>query len=822
MGKKRLTEIIRGRNKRAQVTIFIIIGILLLFGFIFVIQVFSGVQKDQLNNAQDTILMNSFKKEGMRIYVEDCLQDELEQGLLLLGTQGRIWGDQPGGSKPFTDKTGIVFDGNKIYYGISNREYFNYPNAYPCTGDTSLSPQFCEYTHPDIQTGFGDLKLRKSTLEQDLKAYLINRTITCVENFTHNNISKSAKIESTQLQLNLAIENDGISVSAEYPLKFKIGSNEFFELTKFDFFYPSKFKLLLDAAVAYPLERDYRFLDFNYAQDYLSSPAFTAYDSYRSLGIKMIKNSLSNGDDVFTFTPNLYTILNSPTEYYFRLARQNRPPALDYIQRYGCPTSGYDYLVILGDSELGNINITSFAWDPDEDSVNTTFLEPKEMYPLEPNAQDKWYVGSAMIREGKDLIQGTWNILFNATDQHKLSDWQEVRILVDRPIVTNLSLSLPYNDIPAGYGDLYFASAEDPVFVNITYPAESLAKFSATINLNYTNKEGSEDFSFPFETKAGITSKCLSFPWDKENNKCSLEDYKNQNLALWPAPLSGNYAHFNTPTNEGFLNLTFSIQYCGGELNKSSSSSARVIVKTCLPHHNPERPFPYPYQNYLLKNGIFTQDANINPLEATHACCLGSVDNPSGWRIAPQSENVTCFVNPKIGCYGKSEVSQKAPQYLLLLEQEGRYCDGVHGNTCTGDMDYTLVNNTMICGIHSLDSQCNSNIPSQCQGKPAFSFINDQGNKGWCHGLFGCSKITLITSDAPLVYTKTDTRVLTTSSIIKAFIESGDLDDTSSPKKFYLHQGCTPNDITANSYCDSTGDGRFWGHCTISGCVNDI
>jgi len=869
MKKKRLSEQVRSKNRKAQVTVFIILGILLLFGFLFVMWAFGNMQKGQLNQAQETFLLNAFKKEGMRIYVEDCLQDGLEEGLILLGKQGRIWNDQPGGSKSFNEKTGVVFDGERVYYGISNKEYFNYPNAYPCASNTNQTPHFCQYTHPNIQVGFGELNLRKSTLEQDLKAYLINRTLLCVENFTRNNISKSAKIESQDLQLGLSVENEGISVTAEYPLKFRIGQDEYFELTTFDFFYPSKFKLLLDAAVAYPLERDYRYLDFNYTQEYLENPSFTAYDAYKTLGINMSRIKLSNGDDVFTFTPNPYTILNSPIDYYFRLARQNRPPALDYVQRYSCPSAGYDYLVIPSDPELGNINISLYANDPDEDKFNYSIdLSDGYWFSVLNNGNSVWGGSSCAI--GKinyslwvmDVPPPKLGVLYysvsgcgvkyfsyvtrtvpvKVTDEHGLSDWQDVRILVDRPISTNLSIVPIYSDVPAKLGDTYFASVEDPLFINISYPAESIAKFSAKVNLNYTNTENSEGFFFSFATNVDTTKKCISLPWNSENNKCNLSDYGSSDyLTKKSSFFLGDYAHLNSASDNGNLNLTFSIEYCGGNLNKSSSNSARIIVKECLPHRNPVHPFSFPYEKYTYQNydfslqrGIFVNyNTPINPLEATHSCCLGEPDENKhgGWRVAEKEENVTCFNNPQLNCYSGTDLGKKAPN--LVLETQVRYCDGNSGNTCEGEFGYGLFNHTLTCGNTSY-SNCGQ-VDSHCRGKPAFSFINENGVRGWCHGNLGCSKFDLVTVNNPIVY-RGKTTFFSPEFIINQFLSSGNVQDLTGKSNFGFHYGCVPldvnfnnlNDISKNSVCDANADGHFLGRCVADQssdtvkCIGDV
>ncbi|MFH0701895.1 MAG: hypothetical protein V2A62_05680 [Candidatus Woesearchaeota archaeon] len=840
MGKKRSASRFSGNfrgykvhfNIKAQVTVFIIIGLLLLFAFIFVMSAYSSTQKTQLQGEQERLTVNLFKKEAMRIYVEDCLQDSLEQGLIMLGQQGQIWDDQPGGNVNFNDVTGTPFEDFRIYYGISNEKYLEYLNAYPCNDKTDLSPYFCKYIHPNIQVGFGNLNLKIETIRRGMEGYLINQTILCVENFTKSNFSKLAKIETTNISLIVDIQEDGIAVKADYPLKFSVGKEEFFQLTTFDFFYPSQFKKLLDSAVTYALERDSRFLDFNYTQEFLASPEYTAYDTYNSLGIKTIRSELSNGDDVFTFAPDIYTVLNTPYPYYFRLARQNRPPALDYVQRYGCPEDlekGYDYLAIQNDnSSLAEVNLTLYALDPDEDTFTYLFedipAKLKSLAIIQPPEQ--FYMNKEKVNS---VTPGPYPLTVKATDEHGLEDWQDVRLLIDRPIDTNLSLRVSYDDINGSFGEAYLVSTEDPVFVNISYPGKSLAKSEAIVTLNYTNKEGTEAFTFDYPLSSDSPGKnCFSLPWGGEH-PCDFGSYKSIDLSTWKKAFEGGdqrYNHFQKNTSNGKLNLSFSITYCGG-LNKSTSVAAQIIVKECLPHRNPQRPFAYPYQNYVFSSydfenhfGNFShmdESNSFNPLEATHSCCIGSpTDTPTGWRIA---DNTTaCFVDPIPGCYGKNKDYLENNNYgNRILEIKTNYCNGTRGNVCLGNEVYSLYKDTLICG-NKTQPECGG-IAKECEGKLAFSITKYNGKGGWCHGNMGCSKFETL---SPIVY-KGGEKFPPNLNVAPYWASDYALAGkytTDINTKYPLKVGCDAN--TVGSPCDSDYNGLFAGKCNLAGdCEKD-
>ena len=166
--------------KRGQVTIFILLGLVILFIFLFLIQLTTTQKKEALKMEQEDTFTKIFKKEALRIYVEDCLSDELEKGLVLLGRQGKIWAGQPGGTVEFVEgRNGITYQagsGERIAYAIT-AEDSTPADAYPCDGQNLPEP-FCKYQYPNTAVGFGDLQLKtKAALERELKRYLTNRTV---------------------------------------------------------------------------------------------------------------------------------------------------------------------------------------------------------------------------------------------------------------------------------------------------------------------------------------------------------------------------------------------------------------------------------------------------------------------------------------------------------------------------------------------------------------------------------------------------------------------------------------------------------------------
>src|SRR3989338_2183015 len=216
-------------SRRAQVTIFMIVGLLILFVAIFLIQLTSSIRKEQLTGQQEKVLGNLFQKESLR-----------------------------------------------IAYAITNEIYpkdIQSENPYPC--DEFNKDQPCPYIFPDSQYGFGEIQLRKDVIEKDLLAYTQAKIKPCVEELIGSKTNPNIKITSDELDLHLKLENDGINVQVKYPLTLKLGGEELFHIADFDFFYDSLFKSFLDAAVVFPLQWDQKFVDFEYSTDTLKTLTFT-------------------------------------------------------------------------------------------------------------------------------------------------------------------------------------------------------------------------------------------------------------------------------------------------------------------------------------------------------------------------------------------------------------------------------------------------------------------------------------------------------------------------------------------------------------------
>jgi hypothetical protein len=888
-------------KKKGQVTIFIIIGIVVLFAFLFVFMLSSQVTKGKLEGQRDAIYADSFKKESLRIFVEDCLKDELERGLITYGAQGKFFSDDPGGILNFAQgENGILFgaEEDKVYYAIKDEEYSKDVNAYPCDDDVD-GPYFCEYGYPDSSVGFGVLKMKSSSMDRDLKNFLKDRARVCVLSFTKEELSSQIEIIEGEedIEMELIMSNDAISVDVNYPITMRVSGNDFFHLAKFDFVYPTKFKQFLNAAILFPLRLDQKYVDFNYGEEseiegevgdlkknafvYKSSkelsnceadaaglfdctqPMFS--ENYENLKVELDRFEQENGDDVFEFKSPFPNVVRVAGDYVFRFARENRPPALDDVSRAQCRAGGevadaqegdevqevskeYDYLVIKGDEDFGGIEINLNAIDPDEDEVD---------YDFEGEMFGGVFDDGKLIVEQVDLDKGEYNFRAIARDEHGKEDFQNVRVIVDRPILTSINIDYPelmLERVEEGvksyvaYGDVFDNQGEQNVFVSQRDP------FCLNVRLPEGSQvgEGIEDFGAELKYKQGEEESRLILPDQIASSQGDLDPYgfpleNNQDGLVASCNVDNRFDSFSSgevldidfesfpfeSVGEANLELIYGVTYCGLE-EKQSVSKLDVNVAECIPHRNLKQPFAAPYHEYYFEDGydlsyedwekadnFYSNEGNV--YTATRACCLGSANNPGSWRLATGEDEETCFVNPEPDCYGgvKKNNGQlyTGVQNLkgIVLEKQVAIC-GDNG-VCGGDFKNELYNNRLTCGSQGFDGCQLNKIDGNCDGELGFSLFE---NQGWCHGTFGCTDFC----DSEIVYTGRDRRTnfegdtINRIASIEKFVDEGDMN---------LDCGCPRGEVRAgeedgltNIACDSNFDGRLGGKCSIEGvCVGD-
>jgi hypothetical protein len=757
-------------SKKAQVTIFIILGIVIMLGFIFVIGIVGDLTRSELEESKEKVLSQIFEKEALRIYVQDCLDDSLTEGILLLGKQGGIWKDQ-GGRKIYSDETGVTTaDGERVMFAIT-KENIDPENKYPCR-NSDPEPRFCQYEYPRTDLFYGNPTLFLSSLERDLRLFLESNIKACIDNRLTEGAAEVEDIETQDdgSKFSLSIFNDGVNVKVHYPLTLGAGGDEYFQVSDFDFFYTTQLGSLVKAAVLNPLSWDVNYIDFDYNPDNWGETfSFGSIidtgencaegicnkplqkDQYDVHGITFSKSE-SPGYDVFEFKPSWeHPKLQN---FVFRFARENRAPALDYISR--CSTEDYDYLVVrdVPNGDFNKVMIKDITHDPDEDDVRISF----------PRGVNFQKVGD--IYEVTPPAGVTeWNLKVSATDGD-LEDWQDVHVKVDSMVTPGIVFKNLVDETKP-------LSLEDPVCIQIISPdVEEVTSFSFSLKGNPITLQIGENGLVGLNGNGFIG--------------CDIANYDHIRT------IKINLARYFDLGDSSLLSSS-EVTYHGDAACKYEIDvPTDFTVTTCTPYENPDFPHPYIVDDryprlkdlYKYKNDGSFEDFNY--YFATNKCC----DNNGNLKGSSE----TCFEGD--GCFGNDEHPEF---YLYSLEKK---C-GDRGNICNGEGKPVKISPPKnICGKKTMPL-CSQDIEDRCQEKEAWSMIEDEG---WCYDNFddlsGCGSFC------------------STAVVDRLGIASGYVGTTFKSTSFSC--GCSNDDARNSRACDSNFDGEFKGTCKFGNrCVGD-
>ncbi len=878
-------------TNKGQVTIFIIVGIIVAAIFFFVISTTTEIQNEKLQSEKEKVVTKVFRKEALRIAVDDCLKDEMSHALIVLGKQGgKFWAGEPGGIEAFNDGiNGITVASaegeSKVMYGITKGT-----EKYPCISNPAdpADPAACinSYKFPSqaSDVGYGARPLlTKGYIESQLQAYMVAKGGTCVERVLKEKVGAVDIINSVP-KIEVSLTDEGINVKANYEMTLSIAGVEQFELTQFDFTYPTAFNRFLRAAVTNPLKWDWKYVDFKFDQATLNkdninfpfaspidivgadcvqenpiiphNPLFncrkpTFHDDWDQLQITMVKREIpdSHGDDLFLYTMPIEMIAPGAEEavdqYEFVIARQNRPPALDYISRNACPgENGYDYLVIPGSTDvgtdgtpLGEVKISFNARDPDEDSVS----EEEIKYQFRSNPDSPW-IGvienqfdlSPLLPNNPPLrVVGDFTYFdVSSKDKHEARDEQEIKIFIDQGLSSSLKGSLMADTstvvTSSGNNGPLIISREDPIKITLELPEQSESRTIKNLKVIYTSKtiplHTEELFkiqdletSFASPLSVGIPAST------SEESGSMIEDYLVESNII---DISGSKLA-SLDIGDGTIDVQYTSSYCNGASDQIATVSIDVNVVECLAHDNPDYPFSYPFNNIKEETseaGSSQYSLNppdeSNPFTATHSCCItptpANADTKIGQIAGPEQE---CGQNVP-DCYGKIQGLTKVnddPNSFggYVLEKQSIMCTGNRGNYCDGSRKYELVRNAkglMLCGKNS--QNCIRSIPTACQNNPAYGYVdtnNDNKLDSWCNGKMGCEK----PCSGPVVYTG-DGAALNMIEVNKKAQRDPYFKDSDALKYFC---GCANHNEKS---CDSNFDGTFGGTCNAGGnCIGD-
>jgi hypothetical protein len=222
-------------GKKGQITIFFVIGIVILVIFTFIL----NIQKDQVENFNyGGVTQNNEDSKMIKNYVESCLKYVSEEGLWKLGMQG-----------------GYINPEGDSFYGEDGADEF-YKGRTPSTTYINsisvpyyLDSQSYEVSYPSLDE-----------IEKKLERYIIVEFEKCLDLSTFEKQgfeviapiidyhSINFNLRRTKVDSNVIIGLNEVNVILEYPLNFKKEGYEFM-ISNFKVDIPIRFGELYNAAI---------------------------------------------------------------------------------------------------------------------------------------------------------------------------------------------------------------------------------------------------------------------------------------------------------------------------------------------------------------------------------------------------------------------------------------------------------------------------------------------------------------------------------------------------------------------------------------------
>lgn len=349
---------------RAQVTAFIILGVVALFLVIAFFWYLPSLKQEQAKLQADEIRELPKDVRPIVTYVEACIDSAAKEGLRLLGGQGGYLYEAQGGPKsdyvvaqegkffityhqlrvPYRIQKSIGGPGCAITlptYPTINRCY-PYPGTYPS----------CTLANPNyVENGcFGrriPLDVEKATAQ--LETYIISQLQqTCkFDSFTAFTITASAPF------VNITSTPTRTTYTVTYPLELiNKNTKARAQLTTFTLSHAFGFDSLYD------------YVNTLTHADVSNSTFDIAGVDDSNFGVSVITNQFGTDDIISVISPGL-KINGEP--FTFTFARRNRPPALDFVA-FATASLAENEAV----DAAGLAQNALYATDPDEDTINIT------------------------------------------------------------------------------------------------------------------------------------------------------------------------------------------------------------------------------------------------------------------------------------------------------------------------------------------------------------------------------------------------------------------------------------------------------------------
>ncbi|MBR9676169.1 hypothetical protein GOV05_04115, partial [Candidatus Woesearchaeota archaeon] len=393
-------------RKRGQLTIFIILGVIILVMFSYMFYERSEKEKQEMFETINNQVTNIFQSTAMQNYVEICVEEKTNEALRILGDQGGYIFEDQGGTIP---RTGSVNLGNhSMKYALDYDP--TSPNCHPLF--CPLVPiypyrKIIDPAAPDIfKKLFNTSKINttspksayygfvigrfpalcledglnwnasngchsagyspkgQNSIQEQLQDYIDNNLDDCLNFsslFNDTGVYAHFDIEEKNTTTTIFFGESDLVVFVDYPLSL-YSSTKNFKIVKnrFTVRIPNRIRKVWEHIYTL-LSNDARNLFFD-----KKKPSIIMNPSTRWLsGFSYAYSETVATDDIYLVT-DLYS-LNKGKDYSFRVLIENRPPVLEYMHEDKNPgfSNRFDYVRLPGDT----LELRPIGFDPDEDDV---------------------------------------------------------------------------------------------------------------------------------------------------------------------------------------------------------------------------------------------------------------------------------------------------------------------------------------------------------------------------------------------------------------------------------------------------------------------
>lgn len=238
-------------SKKGQITIFIILGFILLIavGFIFYIKGSNGV------DAGEILAKTPIEMQPVRLFVDSCVKDVAIPGIYLLASKG-----------------GYIYSYDKVL----NVEYG--PVAYHIENSEDISPD-------------------KEFMERELAKFIEESLKLCINNLEDFD---GYDFEFGEMEIKPEINENVVFVGIKYPITLKRGRSKI-KISRFDATYPVRFGHILDIKdEIIPKIKNSKTIDVGYISSFDVEVSLLPYDK-NNLVYSIFDNKSSINDDLFIF-----------------------------------------------------------------------------------------------------------------------------------------------------------------------------------------------------------------------------------------------------------------------------------------------------------------------------------------------------------------------------------------------------------------------------------------------------------------------------------------------------------------------------------------